>query len=188
MEVRRQMSEEAAKWGNEELQAGLTYGEVVLALVEQAFRVLEDTMQIFRDKNEDEWDAVEKSKLPKVEEELHHFLWFALVYWWQKSPHYTQEQERILQKVLFHYLEKWLGDDARGRAMWDTFRERMVAYGQTASELEQKDDSLMVADFAFKLSQYCGIGYISSSILVPILFKTALKTVFALKADKREFK
>jgi len=188
MEVRRQMNEEAMKWSEEQLQEGLTYGEVAFSFVEQTFGIVEDTMQIFRDKNEDEWDAVERSKLPKVEEELHYFFLFALVYWWQKSPSHTQEQKRMLEKVLFHRLDSWFGDDAQGRAMWDTFRERMVAYGQTASELEQKDDSLMVADFAFKLSQYCGIRYISSSILVPILFKTALKTVFALKADKRESK
>lgn len=180
------MDEEAVKWGNEELQAGLTYGEVVLSLVKQTFQVLEDTMQIFRDKNEDEWDAVGKSELPKVEEELHHFVWFALIYWWQKTPYYTQDQKRILEKVLLHYLEKWLGDDGRGRAMWDTLRERIVAYGQSASMLEQKDESLMVADFAFKLSEYCGIPYLSSSVIAPILFTTALKTVFALKPDKRE--
>lgn len=166
----------------------MTYGEVVVSLAKQIFQVLQDTMQIFRDKNGDEWDAVKQSKLPKVEEELHHFLLFALVYWWQKSPYYTQEQKRILEKVLFYHLDRWLRKDAHGRAMWGTLRERIVVYGQIATELEQKDDSLMVADFAFKLSEYCGIPYLSSSIIVPILFTEAMKTVFALKGDKRRSK
>lgn len=182
------MSEEVTKWSNEQLQEGLTYGEVAFSFVEQTLRVVEDTMQIFRDKNEDEWDAVGRSKLPKVQEELHHFFLFALVYWWQKSPSHTHEQKRILGKVLFHYLNIWIGDSAQGRAMWNTLQERIVAYGQSATELEQKDQSLMVSDFAMKLSEYCGLRYLSSAILVPILFTTAMKTAFGLKADKRKAK
>jgi len=188
MEVRRQMNEEAMKWSEEQLQEGLTYGEVAFSFVEQTFGIVEDTMQIFRDKNEDEWDAVERSKLPKVEEELHYFFLFALVYWWQKSPSYTQEQKHILEKVLFHHIDIGLGDDAQGRAAWDTLQERFIAYGQTANDLEQKDYSAMLHDFAKKLSEHCGIGYLSSAILVPSLFTTALRTVSVLKADRRRSK
>ncbi len=182
------MNEEATKWSNEQLQEGLTYGEVAFLFAKQAVGVVKDTMQIFRDKNEDDFDAVERSQLPKVQDELHHFFMFALVYWWQKSPSHTHKQKRILEKVLFHHLNIWFGDTARGRAMWDNLQERIIAYGQTATELEQKDDSLMVSDFAFKLSEYCGILYLSSSILVPILFTKALKTVSTLTADKRKSK
>ena len=178
------MNEEALKLGKKQLQEGLTYDQVVYLFAEQTSGVVKDTVQIFKH----EFDAVEQSKLPKMEDELHYFLLFALDYWWQKSPYYTQKQKRILEKVLFYHLDIGFGDDAQGRAAWDTLQERFIAYGQIANELEQKDYSAMLHGFAKELSEYCGVGYISFAILVPSLFKTALDTVFVLKADKRRSK
>lgn len=179
------MNEQAVKLGKQQLQEGLTYDQVVYLFAEQISGVVKDTMQILE---KDEFHVVEQSQLPKTEEELHCFSWFALDYWWQKSPSYTQEQKRILEKVLFHHIDIGLGDDAQGRAAWGTLQERFIAYGQIATELEQKDLSLMVSHFAMKLSEYCGLRYLSSTILLPSLFKTALDTVSVLKADKTRLK
>ena len=176
------MNEEAVKLGRQQLQEGLTYDQVVYLFAEQTSGVVKDTMQILE---KDEFHVVEQSQLPKAEEELHCLFLFALDYWWQKSPSYTQEQKHILEKVLFHHLDIGFGDDAQGQAAWDTLQERFIAYGKTANELEQKDYSAMLHDFAKKLSEYCGIGYLSFAILVPSLFKTALDTVSVLKADRR---
>lgn len=176
--------EEAVKFGKKQLQEGLTYDQIVYSFIEQTDGVVKDTMQVFKH----EFDAVEQSKLPKMEEELHYFFLFALDYWWQKSPSYTQEQKRILGKVLFYHLDIGFGDDAEGQAAWNALQERFIAYGQIANELEQKDYSVMLHDFAKKLSEYCGVGYISFAILVPSLFKTALDTISVLKSDKRKSK
>lgn len=178
------MNEEAVKLGKKQLQEGLTYDQVVYLFAEQTSGVVKDAVQIFKH----EFDAVEQSKLPNMEDELHYLFLFALVYWWQKSPSYTQKQKRILEKVLIYHLDIEFGHDALGRAAWDTLRERFIAYGQTANELEQKDYSAMLHDFAKKLSEYCGVGYISFAILVPSLFKTALDTVSVLNSDKRRSK
>jgi hypothetical protein len=172
------MNEEAVKLGKKQLQEGLTYDQVVYLFSEQTSGVVKDAMQVLKR----EFDAVEQSKLPKVEEELHYFFLFALDYWWQKSPYYTQEQKRILGKVLFHHLDAGFGDDALGWAAWDTFQERFIDYGQIVNE--QKDDSAKLHNFAKKLSEYCGIGYHFFAILVPSLFKTALDTVSILKSNK----
>lgn len=177
------MNEEVVKLGNEQLQKGLTYGQVAYLFAEQTSGAVKDAMQAVEDVY-----AVDQSKLSKMQEELHYFFFFALVYWWQKSPHYTQEQKRNLEKVLFPHLETGLGDDIEGGSAWDALRERIIAYGQTASELEQKDYSAMLHVFAGKLSEYCGVGYLHFAILVPSLFKTALDTVSVLKADKKRSK
>jgi len=173
------MNEEAVDFGKKQLQEGLTYDQVVYLFAEQTDGVVKDTMQTFKR----EFDAVEQSKLPKVEEELHYFFLFALDYWWQKSPSYTQEQKRILEKVLFYHLDIGFGDDAEGQTAWNALQKRFIAYGQIVNE--QKDYSVILHEFAKRLSEYCEIGYLYFAILVPSLFKTALDTVSVLKADKR---
>lgn len=178
------MNEEAVKLGKQQLQEGLTYDQIVYLFVEQIDGAVKDAMQTFKR----EFDAVEQSKLPKVEEELHYFFLFALDYWWQKSPFYTQEQKRILEKILFYHLDIGFGDDVEGQAARNALQERFIAYGQTANELAQKDYSAMLHDFAKKLSEYCGVGYLHFAILTPSLFTTALQTVSVLKADKRRSK
>jgi hypothetical protein len=178
------MNEEAVGLGKKQLQEGLTYDQVVFLFIKQTSGVVEDTVQIFKDEK-DEFGAIEQSKLPRVEEELHYFFLFALDYWWQKSPSYTQKQKLILEKVLIYHLDIGFDDDVLGRVAWDTLQERFIAYGQIANGLEQKDYSVMLHDFAKKLSEYCGVGYISFAILAPSLFKTALDTISVLKSDKR---
>jgi hypothetical protein len=173
------MNEEAAKLGRKQLQEGLTYDQVVYLFIEQTDGVVKDTMQIFKH----EFDAVEQSKLPEMEEELQFFFLFALDYWWQKSLSYTQEQKRILEKVLFHHVDAGFGDDAQGQAAWNALQERFIAYGQIVNE--QKDDSAKLHNFAKKLSEYCEVGYLSFAILVPSLFKTALDTISILKVAPR---
>ena len=175
------MNEEAVELGKKQLQEGLTYDQAVFLFLKQTSGVVEDTVQIFKDEK-DEFGAVEQSKLPKVEEELHYFFLFALDYWWQKSSSYTQEQKHILEKVLFYHLDIGFGDDAQGRAAWDTLQERFIVYGRIVNE--QKDDSAKLFDFGMKVSEYCGIPYLHFAILVPNLFTTAMKTVFVLKGDK----
>ena len=180
------MNEEAVELGKKQLQEGLTYEQVVAFFITQTLRVVEDTMQTFKD--EDAFGLVEQAKLPRMKEELRYFFLFALDYWWQKNPFYTQEQKRILEKVLFYRLDSLFGDDEEGRATWNALQERFITYGQVATELEQKDESLMVSDFAMKLSECCGMKYLPFAILVPTLFATAMKTVFVLKGDKRRSK
>jgi len=176
-EMRRQRNEEILKLGKRQLREGLTYEETVYLFVEQTDGVVKHTLQTFKR----EFDAVEQSKLPKMEQELHHFFLFALDYWWQKSPSHTQAQKHTLEKVLFHRLEIGFGDDAQGQAAWNTLQERFITYGQIVNE--EKDDSAKLHNFAEKLSEYCGVGYVSFAILVPSLFKTALDTVSVLRAE-----
>ena len=173
------MSEEIVKLGKKQLQKGLTYDQVAYLFAEQTDGVVKDSMRTFKR----EFDDVEQSKLPKMEEELHYFFLFALDYWWQKSPSYTQGQKRILEKVLFHHLDAGFGDDAKGQAAWNALQERFIAYGQIANE--PKDDSAKLHGFAEKLSEYSGVGYLHFAILVPSLFKTALDTISVLKAEPR---
>lgn len=177
------MNEEAVDFGKEQLQEGLTYDQVVFLFLKQTSEVVEDYVQILKT---DEFHVVEQSKLPKAEEELHYFFLFALDYWWQKSFSYTQEQKHILEKVLFYHLDIGFGDDAKGRAAWDTLQERFIAYGRIVNE--QKDDSAKLFNFGMKVSEYCGIPYLFFDILVPNLFITAMKTVSVLKGDKRRSK
>ncbi|MBE9482991.1 MAG: hypothetical protein IMY88_04850 [Chloroflexi bacterium] len=66
------MNEEAVELGKKQLQEGLTYDQAVFLFLKQTSGVVEDTVQIFKDEK-DEFGAVEQSKLPKVEEELHYF-------------------------------------------------------------------------------------------------------------------
>lgn len=176
------MNEEAVDFGKKQLQEGLTYDQVVSLFFRQASGVVKDTVETFKN----DLATVEQSKLPKVEEELGYFFLFALDYWWQNSLSYPQEQKRILEKVLFHHLDTGFGDDAQGQAAWNALQERFIAYGQIVNE--QKDDSAKLHNFAKKLSEYCGIGYLYFAILVPSLFKTALDTVSVLKTDKRRSK
>lgn len=178
------MNEEAVKLGKKQLQEGLTYDQVVYLFVEQTAGAVKDAVEGLKH----EFNTIEESTLPKTEEELHHFFLFALVYWWQKSHYYTQEQKKNLEKVLIYHLEMGFGDDAQGRATWDVFQKRFIAYGQIENELEQKDYSAMLHSFASKLSEYCEIGYLFLAILAPSLFKTAMDTVSVLKADKRRSK
>ena len=168
--------------GKKQLQEGLTYDQVVYLFAEQTSGAVRDAVEVLKH----EFNTIEESTLPKTEEELHCFFLFALVYWWQKSHYYTQEQKRNLEKVLICHLEMGFGDDAEGQATWNTLQERFIAYGQTVNE--QKDDSAKLHNFAKKLSEYCEIGYISLAILAPSLFKTAMDTVSVLKADKRRSK
>lgn len=177
------MNEEAVELGKKQLREGLTYDQVVYLFVEQTDGAVRDALEILKH----EFNSIEESVLPKTEEELHYFFLFALDYWWQKNSYYTQEQKHTLEKVLFHHLETGFGDDVQGRAAWDTFQKRFIAYGQIAKELEQKDYSAMLHSFASKLSEYCEIGYVSLAILAPSLFKTAMDTVSVLKADKRRY-
>jgi hypothetical protein len=172
------MNEEAVKLGKKQLQEGLTYDQVIYLFIEQTDGVVKDAVQILKR----EFDAIEESRLPKMEEELHYFFLFALDYWWQKSPSYTHEQKRILEKVLFHHLITGFGDDAEGWAAWNALQERFIAYGQIINE--QKDDSAKLHNFAKKLSEYCGVGYLHFAILAPSLFTTALDTVSILKSNK----
>lgn len=178
-EMRRQMNEGILKLGKRQLRKGLTYEETVYLFVEQTDGVIKDTMQILKH----EFDAVEQSKLPEMEEELHFFFLFALDYWWQKSLSYTHEQKRILEKVLFHHLDAGFGDDAKGQAAWNALQERFIAYGQIANE--PTDDSAKLHGFAEKLSEYSGVGYLHFAVLVPSLFKTALDMISVLKAEPR---
>jgi len=179
-EVRRQMNEEVVKLGKQQLQEGLTYDQIVYLFVEQTSGAVRDAVDILKH----EFNTIEESTLPKTEEELHCFFLFALVYWWQKSHYYTQEQKRNLEKVLIYHLEIGFGDDVQGRTAWDVFQKRFIAYGQIANELEQKDYSAMLHSFASKLSEYCEIGYLCLAILAPSLFKTAMDTVSVLKSGK----
>ena len=172
------MNQEAMKWGDKQLQEGLTYDQVVLLLFTQASGVVKDTMKTFKN----EIAADEQSKLPKVEDELFYFLAFALDYWWQDS--HTQEQNRTFGRVFSARLDILFGGDTKGRAMWGALQERFTAYGQIVNE--QKGDSVKLLGLGMKLSEYCEIP--SALLLAPRLFTGALESVSlvsASKADKR---
>ena len=173
------MNEEIVKLGKKKLQKGLTYDEVAYLFVDQAVGIVRDTMQTVKR----EFDGVEQSKLPKMEEELHYFLLFAHDYLSQQFLSRTQEQRDILQRVLLYHLSLGFCDDAEGQAAWNTLQERFVTYGQIVNE--QKDPAAQCHRLAVKLSEYCGVGFGYFAILVPTLLEMALNTVSVLRAEKR---
>lgn len=170
------------EWGKKQMKKGLTWEQVVTLLIKKSCEVVQNTCQTL----ENQLDADEQSKLPKVDEELFYIFVFAIDYWWQKDCYYTQEQKSIFEKLFSTHLNILCGDDEKGRAMWDTLQERFIAYGQITNE--QSSDSAKLLGFGMKLSEYCGIHNAFLPLIVPDLFMTALELVSIFKDDKRKSK
>ncbi|MFC1927646.1 hypothetical protein ACFLW7_03620 [Chloroflexota bacterium] len=176
------MSEEIVKLGKKQLQKGLTYNQVVILFFSQTSAVVRDTIEMFRG----ELTADEQLRLPGAEEELLYFFLFALDYWWQMNPSYTQEQKRIFDEVFGYHLQGWCGDDAQGRARWENLQERLTAYGGIVNG--QTDDSVKLFNLGKKLSDYCGISAGLCLSSAPVLFRTAFQSVSLLGRESRKAK
>lgn len=146
------------------------YEDIVLFLLKRTMEVTQDTAETL----ENQIDADEQSKLPKVEEELCYFFMFALNYWWQKDPSHTPEQNRIFGQT-FGATWAALGGADEGSAQLDTLQERFIAYGQIVNE--HKSDSAKFLNFGAKLSQYCDLPSPLFLVVTPSLFTKALELV-----------
>jgi hypothetical protein len=174
--VRKQVKEEAMKWSKNQSKKGSNYDQALFLLINQAHEVVKDTIQSFSKSV-----PSEQSKLPKVESELFYFFLFAPDYWWQTGS--SEKQKRIWEKAFGYHLDLLCGDDEQGWAMRDTLRQRFIAYGQIVNE--HKDNSAKFFDFSMRLEEYSGVPTVHFFGLIPSLFLTALKSVSALKVDKR---
>ena len=160
------------KWFNRRHKEGLTIDQVVFLLIKLSGDVVKDASRELRK----HLDAQDRSKLPKVEEELIFFFLFALDYWWQTAQSLTQEETRIWKEIFSAHLRILFGDDPKGLALLDTFQERLFAYAEIANE--KRGDTAKLLAFGAKLSDFCGITDFSLRfMLAPSLFTQALEAV-----------
>jgi len=118
-------------------------------------------------------DAHDRSKLPKVEEELVFFFVFALDYHWTTLSTFTQEEKRIFREAFAAHLENIVSLDA--------LQERLTAYAQIA--IEKEGSPVMFLDFGIKLSEFCGMPGLTLLLVLPgQLFKAAAESVLRLRS------
>ena len=121
-------------------------------------------------------NAAERSKLPKVEEELLYFFVFALEYWWTTDSNRTHEERRIVRQAFEAHLANIYTLDEM-----DTLQERLITYAQIVNE--EKGDNAKFFGFGRKLSEFCGMPldpYLL--VLAPDLFTKALESLVRLKS------
>jgi hypothetical protein len=164
------------KWFKSQHQEAVTPEAFTLLLLKLAGDNVKDTVQflekdtLFQD-NPILAIGTEHSKLPKAEDELMFFSYFALDYWIQNSVR-TQEERDALGEALRAHWQNIFGGDPGGQAMLDTLQERLDAYGQIINE--KKDDEFKLMGLGSKLSEFCGMpGFFVLVPVVPDLFLKA---------------
>jgi hypothetical protein len=161
-------------WFKRQHQEVITPEAFTLFLLKIADDSVKDTIQ-FLEEDELFQDnpilaiGTEHSKLPKVEDELMFFYYFALDYWIQKSVR-TQEERDALSEALRTHWENIFGGH-EGQAVLDTLQDRLVAYGQIVNE--KQDDTFKLVGFAKKFSEFCGVG--GFFVVVPVVPELFLK-------------
>ena len=161
------------KWFKSQHKQVLTLDQVVSLFIKLTGDVVKDASQALGE----DLDAEDQSKLPKVEDELCFFWFFALSYWWTRDHARTDEQRRVFWEIFSAHLRILFGDDPKGLAMQDTFQERLNAYAQIVNE--KQDDKAKLFGLATKLSDFCDISHPFSLSLAPALFRQAMESVYA---------
>ena len=125
-------------WFKRQHQEVISPEAFTLFLLKQANDNVKDTIQ-FLEEDELFQDnpilaiGTEHSKLPKVEDELMLFSYFALDYWIQNSVRTQEERDTIREALRAHWRNIYGGDPVR-QAVLDTLEERLIAYGQIVNE------------------------------------------------------
>jgi len=166
------------KWFKRQPKEGFSYDQVVSLLIKLTGDVVKDTSQTL----EKHLNAAERSKLPKVQEELFFFFVFALDYWWQIERAHTQDEKRIWGEIFGAHLRILLGGDPEGLAMFDTLQQRLIAYAEIVTEA--KGDTAMFTGFGMKLSEFCGMPNVLFLVLAPELFTKALEAVLSFRRER----
>jgi len=164
------------KWFKSQRQEAVSPEAFTGFLIKITYDVVKDASQTL----EKYLNAAERSKLPKVEEELLFFFVFALDYWIQTNTARTQEERRILRQAFHAHLANIAGGGNEGQAELDTYQERFTAYGQIVNEA--KGDNAKFTGFGMKLSEFCGMPHALFLVLAPDLFTKALESVSKLKS------
>ena len=166
------------KWFKRQHQEAVSPEPFTGILLKMTVDVVKDTSQTL----EKHLNAAERSKLPKVEEELLFFFMFALDYWIQASTARTQEERHILRQAFHAHLANIAGGGHRRQAKPDTFQERFTAYGRIVNET--KDDKAKFLGFGMKLSEFCGMSQALFLVLAPDLFTKSLESLVRLKSAR----
>lgn len=164
------------KWFKRQPKEGFSIDQVVISLIKLSGDVVKDTSRDL----EKRLGAQDRAKLPKVQEEVCFFFLFALDYWWQTSCAHTREEKRIWGGIFGTHLRILFGGDPAGLAMWDTFQQRNISYGQIVNE--EKGDNAKFFGFGRQLSEFCGMpGDPFLLVLAPGLFTQALAAVSSFR-------
>ena len=164
------------KWFKRQHQEAVSPEAFTGFLIKITYDVVKDASQTL----EKHLNAAERSKLPKVEEELLFFFVFALDYWIQTSTARTQEEQRILRQAFHAHLAKIAGGGYEGQAELYTIQERFTAYGQIVNET--KGDNAKFTGFGMKLSEFSGMPHALFLVLAPDLFTKALESLVRLES------
>lgn len=165
------------KWFKSQRQEAVGPEAFIAFLLRITCDVVKDASQTL----EKHVNAAERSKLPKVEEELLFFFVFALDYWIQTGTARTQEERRILRQAFHAHLAKIAGGGCEEQAELNTYQERFTAYGQIVNET--KGDNARFLGFGMKLSEFCGMpNNPFLLVLAPDLFTQALGSLVRLES------
>ena len=162
------------KWfKRQQKQGGVSIDKVVFSLINLSRDVVKDASGNL----EKRLDAKDRTKLPEIQTELLCFFLFALDYWWQTQRAHTEEDKRIWGEIYGAHLRILFGGDPAGLAMWDTFQQRLISYGQIVNA--EKGGN---AKLGIKLSEFCGLpGNLDLLLLPASLFQAALVAVSSFR-------
>jgi len=155
---------------------GFSYDRVAFLFINLAGDVVKDYSQEL----ERRLDAQHQSLLPKVQEELSFFFFFALDYWWQTGQVHTREEKHAWGEIFGAHLRILFGGDPEGLAMFDTLQQRFIAYAEIVNK--KQGDNAKFFGLGRQLSEFCGMpGNPYLLVKAPALFTLALESVSAFK-------
>ncbi len=132
-----------------------------------------DTVGGFLKHLQEEPSINQSSQLPKIEQELTFFSWFALDYWISKS--FSKEKSEAIRDALTIHLQDFTANSQDGQDMVNTINERLEAYSQIVNE--KMEDSAKYFSFGAKLSDFCDLQHPFLWITAPEIFTSVLKYV-----------
>jgi len=159
---------------------GIDFRDILIYFVHCTNEFVKQTSQNM----EKHFDAADRSKLPKVEEELRFLFASALDFWWRYRNVHTKE-DRLSWEELFNLFTGLLfssyckEEEELLENITIQFLERYNSYVKII--YENKGDKAKYAAFGMKLSEYCDIPNVHFLVIIPSLFTIALETVSKLK-------
>ena len=135
-----------------------------------------DTVGGFVKHLKEELGVNESSQLPKIEQELIFFSWFALDYWMSKS--FSKEKSQAIRDALTIHLQNLTADSQDGENMVNTINERLEAYAQIVNE--EMEDSAKFFRLGYKLAEFCDLQHPFLWMTAPEIFTSVLKYVSIL--------
>lgn len=164
------------KWFNRQPKKGSGLERVVLLLIQRTRDIVKETSRDL----EKHLGNQDRSKLPNIQSELFYFFLFSLDYWWQTNSAHTQQENRSWGEIFDTHVRNLCGGDPTGLAMWNTFQQRKISYGQIVNQA--KGDNAAFFGFGRQLSESCGMpGNPFFLVLAPDLFTKALEALTSLR-------